>query len=900
MATYYWVGGAGTWNNTNTTNWSASSGGGGGAGPPTSADDVIFNASSDTSANFTVTLSTTAVCNNLTVTAPDRTITFSGNRVTCYGNFTMSATNTTVTAMDIEFAATATGKTITAAGKTYRAITVSGAGGGWTQQDAFAWSGTGSQFVMSAGTWNTNNFNMTGGGIQFTGAGTKEIQLGSGTHTLSNGKWLTDGSSNLTVTAGTSTISLGGTSPEFWGAGKTYYNVSQTNGSAAINFPIYGANTFNNITITALSATGARRIYFYDNQTINGTFACNGASAIRRVHLLSDTIGTRRTLTVNAFSASPTDICCRDIGISGTASPLSGTRIGDAGNCTGVTATAAANKYWNLTGTVGFEATGWALTANGTPAVNNFPLPQDTIFFTNTGAMGTVTVNHEWCLGPIDMSARTSAATFNITNTNPQIHGNLTIGTGITWGGTGSKFTMASPTGATLTLDSNGRNIGSYVDIKMPGGTLVIAENTTFTRAGASNQGGGIALYQGTLDFNEFTITSNSGLHVMGTATRALDFGTAGKFVHNGTANDILLYIESASGYTATGNRLIEQTGAAASIFVWTTPSGLSASQALSLNVTAASGTMSWSGGIFLNLNTQGYTGTTSPAAGGGNKIYGSLTIGTGHTPATNTNVLTLAPDGSRTLTSNGKILNCPITIDGTGTLTLADALDLGTGTKPLTVTSGTFNSGGFNISCNTFTSSNSNTRAVTLGSSTVTLVGTGTIVDFSTTTGLTLSAASSTILSSATSGTTRTFAGGGLTWGNVTIGGGTSASTFIFTGANTFGTLSQTRTVAYVIQFPVDLTTTVTSFEIEGTAGNTITLERTAAGSTGEWNIAKAGGGTVDVDYLSISNSNATPATLTWYAGANSTDGGNNTGWIFTVPPPPGGSGGSFFLLFN
>lgn len=900
MATYYWRGGAGTWNNTNTTNWATTSGGAGPAGPPTSADDVIFDANSDTSANFTVTLSSTAVCNNFTVTAPDRTITFSGTRVTCYGNFTMSATNTTVTSMDIDFVATSTGKTITAAGKTFRTIRVNGAGGEWTQQDAFAFTASGTGFTLSAGTWKTNNFNLTGGTIQIDGAGTKAMQLGSATVTLSNGRWITSGSSNFTLTAGTSTISLGSTNPRFEGDGKTYYNLSQTNASAAITFPILGANTFNNITITALSATGVRKIVFYANQTINGTFSCNGASAIRRVHLLSDIVGTRRTLTVNAFAASPADICCRDIGISGTASPLSGTRIGNAGNNTGVTATAAANKYWNLTGTVNFEGTGWALTDGGTPAVNNFPLPQDTIYFTNTGAMGTVSVNHEWCLGAIDMSARTNAATFNIVNTNPQIHGNLTIGTGITWGGTGSKFTMASATGATLTLDSNGRSIASYLDIRVPGGSLVMAENTTFSRAGASVIGNGICLYQGTLNFNEFTITSNSGLHVMGTETRALSFGTAGKFVHNGTATDYLLYIESASGYTATGNKLIEQTGAAASIYTWTTPSDLTESQALSLNVTAASSTMIWSGGIFLNLNTQGYTGTTSPAAGGGNKIYGNLTIGTGHIPATNTNILTFAPSGSKTLTSNGKILNCPITIEGTGTLTLADALDLGTGTKPLTVTSGTFNSGGFNISCNTLVSSNSNTRAVTLGSSTVTLGGTGTIVDFSTTTGLTLSAASSTILSSSTAGTSRTFAGGGLTWGNVTIGGGTSAATFTFTGANTFATLSQTRTVAYTIQFPVDLTTTVEAFTIEGSAGNLITLERTAAGSTGEWNIAKTGGGTVDVDYLSISNSNATPATLTWYAGANSTDGGNNTGWIFTVPPPPGGSGGSFFLLFN
>ena len=46
MATYYWVGGAGTWDAVTTTNWSTTSGGPGGAGVPTSADDVEFDGSS--------------------------------------------------------------------------------------------------------------------------------------------------------------------------------------------------------------------------------------------------------------------------------------------------------------------------------------------------------------------------------------------------------------------------------------------------------------------------------------------------------------------------------------------------------------------------------------------------------------------------------------------------------------------------------------------------------------------------------------------------------------------------------------------------------------------------------------------------------------------------------------
>lgn len=50
MADRYWVNGAGTWDDTDTTNWSASSGGAGGASAPTSADNVFFNASSGSGA----------------------------------------------------------------------------------------------------------------------------------------------------------------------------------------------------------------------------------------------------------------------------------------------------------------------------------------------------------------------------------------------------------------------------------------------------------------------------------------------------------------------------------------------------------------------------------------------------------------------------------------------------------------------------------------------------------------------------------------------------------------------------------------------------------------------------------------------------------------------------------
>jgi hypothetical protein len=87
MADRYWVGGAGTWDGTNTTNWSTSSGGSGGASVPTSADNVFLDANSgggSVSCSFP-----SAVCASLNVTG-----------------FTGSLTGTLYTNGDITFGTT--------------------------------------------------------------------------------------------------------------------------------------------------------------------------------------------------------------------------------------------------------------------------------------------------------------------------------------------------------------------------------------------------------------------------------------------------------------------------------------------------------------------------------------------------------------------------------------------------------------------------------------------------------------------------------------------------------------------------------------------------------------------------------------------------------------------------
>jgi len=116
----------------------------------------------------------------------------------------------------------------------------------------------------------------------------------------------------------------------------------------------------------------------------------------------------------------------------------------------------------------------------------------------------------------------------------------------------------------------------------------------------------------------------------------------------------------------------------------------------------------------------------------------------------------------------------------------------------------------------------------------------------------------------------------------------GTSTGSIIIGGAaNTIATIKDTGTVAHAIKFVDGSTTTITNWQVSGTAGNLITL--TSNGGTEAYNLVKAGGGTVSADYLNIQHAIATPVS-TWYAGLNSVNNQGvataGSGWTFTAAP--------------
>ena len=78
MAARFWVGGTGTWDASNTANWSATTGGAGGASVPTSADAVTIDAASGSG---TITVNTNFTIQNLTCGAMTMTLDFATNNV---------------------------------------------------------------------------------------------------------------------------------------------------------------------------------------------------------------------------------------------------------------------------------------------------------------------------------------------------------------------------------------------------------------------------------------------------------------------------------------------------------------------------------------------------------------------------------------------------------------------------------------------------------------------------------------------------------------------------------------------------------------------------------------------------------------------------------------------------
>ena len=880
MATYYWVGGAGTWDASTTTNWASSSGGSGGAGFPTSADNVVFDASSGST--YTVTIVTGAVCNDLTATGTVGATLSLGvsQQLDVYGSLSFPATGLTWSGgsgSSVFFTATTTGKTVTTNGVSFgvsgnTSARFDGVGGGWTLGSAL----TSNNVTVANGSFDTGNFNVTvASSFSSSATTTRSVSLGSSTITCQGTTaWTFTTTTNLTFNAGTSQITCSATSPVFSGGGLTYYNVSFTSAGSGTT-TINGANTFNNLTQTSRSATGLRIIRFGANQTISGTLTFGaGNTAIRRMFVATDTSGTQRTITLNGTLATLADVDFRDIATAGSVGTWTGTRLGNAGNVSGITTSTPKTVYWNLAGTQNWSATGWATTNNGVPAVNNFPLAQDTAVFTEAGAAGTVTIDTSWRIGSIQMadgvSNRTTAFTLATGAQIPEFYGNITLFSSLTLSGTG--VLTFGGYGITQTITSAGITFTQPITCNAPTGTFNLAD--AFTQTSAT----GFVHTAGTVDLNNQTLTcylwssSNSN-------TRSIAFGT-GKIAVTGNAATVL-GMSTATNFTYTGTSKIEFTysGSTGTRTITPPATGATESNALNIFVTAGTDTVTVSGAArFRDFNLTGFAGTLTYTSS--SRYFGDLTFVSGLTLGSIAASFTFAKtSGTQTITTAGKTLDISLTIDAAGaTVSLLDALTLGS-TRTLFLSTGTLTTNGNALTTGTFSSSNSSTRSLNLGASTVTITGTGTCWSIDDSTNMSLNAGTSSIVFSGTSAGV-TMLGGGLAYYNITTP--TSLSLFTFSNSNgSCNNFSCTQTLAGEkrIAFVSNITVNGT-LSLLGAAGNQ-RVEFVGSPTGTPATVTAAAVSLTDVNFRDIV---AAGAAISW-TGTRLGDEGGNTNITFAAP---------------
>lgn len=557
MADRYWVGGTAAWDGTAGTKWATTSGGAGGASVPTSADAVFFtNLSTGT---CTISAGNTGA---LSINCTGHTGTIAGSAaISVAGSVTLVAGQTFTYTGTLTITATAT---LITGGKTLGAVTVNAAGGTVTLGSALTCT---NNVTLVAGTLTTSasNYAVTATTLDVQGSTTRTLTLNGSTVTLSGSTTFNAlSTTNLTFNAGTSTIvnTNGGV---LYGQGLTFRNITYNNTSVVVADIRF--SSCNTLTLTAPTASGAGvSVYYVPTCTIS-TLAFSGTNAVERIMFSGnalDMVGSASTVTVTTVTGM-SDIDFRDIAFN---SSRSGTRLGNCGGNSNITFPAAKTVYWNLTGTQSWGATGWATSSGGTPAVNNFPLAQDTAVFDNAGAATQVNIDSYWNIGTLDMSARTSALTINFT-VICTFYGSLTTGSGITYSGT-ARMTFANRSPATLT--SAGKTFTNPLQINCFGSTLTLQD------AYASSSSGGFAtigLGYGTFNANGYNITLSNASSILNlgytgartsSATRTFALGS-GTVTIAGSGNSFGAGSSTGTGLTVTGTGTISMTSASAKTF---------------------------------------------------------------------------------------------------------------------------------------------------------------------------------------------------------------------------------------------------------------------------------------------------------------------------------------------
>jgi hypothetical protein len=321
----------------------------------------------------------------------------------------------------------------------------------------------------------------------------------------------------------------------------------------------------------------------------------------RRVFFTTNTYGISVDLVVNS-APSLTDADFRGLYVRGTAAPISGTRIGNRGECRGITFSTPKTVYWNLPAGGNWLLDAWAASSGGSVNTDNFPLPQDIAVIGNTGLNTSATIGFllsSAAVGTVDMSLRTNAVTFGFFNAST-VYGDWKTGSGVTYS---SNQLLTFSGGTTQTITSAGKTFTCPITVDTYGGTVQLAD----------------ALNIGT---RSLTVT-NGGFNTAGYAVTALSLISAIGNVRNISFGASTLTFSSDGGAVIDVNttNLTFNSGTSQINSVGTIGGGLSNTGLTALNlynftVSGTSGVNSQFFGLF-NFNNLTVNAPTSAGIGG-------------------------------------------------------------------------------------------------------------------------------------------------------------------------------------------------------------------------------------------------------------------------------------------
>lgn len=603
-----------------------------------------------------------------------------------------------------------------------------------------------------------------------------------------------------------------------------------------------------------------------------------------------------------------------------------------------------ASRFWvGGTGTWSSGSTAnWSATSGGASG-SSVPGAADTVTFDGSSGGGTITLNYVPSITSLTGGSHTG--TFDTGNNNMTLSGSFTYsGTGvrslilgtstITTAGSWDLTTQTNLTfsGASATIiKSSGQNSSfissglTYGAVQMSGG-LRGTGNTygTFTYTTSSNsqcwvEAGGTHTVTGTCTFQGSSATNyglivgsggaagvmrNRGTFAFNAATVVLNNVVIGDLVAGGAGSWTGTNVGDAGNctgvtFTAPVTRYwVDTNGGSWNVTSsWSATSGGASGASIPLpqdTVVFDSNSITVGGSVITanhsccgNVDFSNITNNptlTWTVTNGSQYILGNIKLKSGMT-LNGTSTLYFMGAGDQTLDMDGVAYtgtaSSQFTINNATKLTFLNNFT-GTSTGTLGLIAGGIDTNGYNLTIGAFSSSNSNTRAITMGNSIWTLNGTGTVWTTATVTGLTMNAGNSTIVISDTSATGKTFTGSALIYNNITFSG----DNITVSGNNTFANfrLANAGLTTGVLMTAGSNTTLRGSLTNNGTVGNLTKLLSTVAGSA--FTFTKAGGIVgIGVDYMSLKDSTATGG-ATFYAGANSTNVSGNTGWSFTTAP--------------